>query len=113
MTPAFSPPYYTVVFVSRLSGHDPEGYAHTAEEMEALARKQPGFLGMDSVRQGDNGITVSYWRDEESIANWRAVTAHRAAQRKGRDTWYDAYVVHVARVERSYACGGGLENASR
>ena len=52
-------PYYAVIFTSLRTPGD-EGYAQMAEEMETLARKQPGFLDVESARD-DVGITVSYW----------------------------------------------------
>lgn len=73
-------------------------------EMDALAREQPGYLGIDSVRGADGmGITVSYWRDEDSIRAWKAVARHRAAQAAGQEKWYEHYEVRVAKVERAYA----------
>ncbi|ABC82886.1 antibiotic biosynthesis monooxygenase family protein, partial [Anaeromyxobacter dehalogenans] len=72
--------------------------------MEALARVQPGFLGVESARGADGlGITVAYWRDEDAIRRWRELADHRAAQRAGRERWYRAYRVRVCRVEREYA----------
>jgi heme-degrading monooxygenase HmoA len=96
------PPYYAVIFTSRRT-EDDEGYGETAERMVALAAEQPGFLGVDSARTPDGiGITVSYWRDEESIAAWRAHAEHTETRRRGRERWYQAFHVHVARVERAY-----------
>ncbi|HEY5551413.1 MAG TPA: antibiotic biosynthesis monooxygenase, partial [Opitutaceae bacterium] len=96
------PPYLAVIFTSRL-GHDDAGYAAMAAEMEELASKQPGYLGIESARGADRvGITVSYWRDEESVRAWKAVARHRAAQAAGRAKWYEHFEVRVARVERAY-----------
>lgn len=96
------PPYLAVIFTSRLS-HDDKGYAAMAAEMEALAAGQPGYLGIESARGADRiGITVSYWRDEESVHAWKAVARHRAAQAAGRVQWYEHFEVRVARVERAY-----------
>jgi heme-degrading monooxygenase HmoA len=96
------PPYYAVVFTS-LRTPENAGYAETAEAMFALVREQPGFLGADSARGPDRlGITVAYFRDEESIAGWRANADHTAARKLGRERWYDSYAIHVARVERAY-----------
>lgn len=60
------PPYYAVIFTSRRSTVE-DGYTVTAERMLALAAQQPGFLGVDAARSDGTGITVSYWRDEDSI----------------------------------------------
>lgn len=101
------PPYYTVVFTSHLRP-DPDGYAETAGRMEELVEKVPGFLGYESARTpGGLGITVGYFRDEESIAAWQRNLEHQEAQRRGRAEWYERYSLHVGRVERSY----GFERA--
>ena len=72
--------------------------------MEELAAQQPGYLGIESARGADGlGITVSYWRDRESIAAWKANLEHREAQSHGREQWYSRYVVRVAKVEYDYA----------
>lgn len=97
------PPYWAVVFSSQRTDVDAEGYARMAEAMASLAPSQDGFLGLESSRDaGGFGITVSYWRDEASIATWKRVAAHVAAQRAGHARWYEDFVVRVARVERAY-----------
>jgi heme-degrading monooxygenase HmoA len=101
------PPYYAVIFSSLRTDRDNGAYAEAAARMLALAAEQPGFLGVDSARGADrSGITVSYWRDEESIKAWREHAAHLPIQRTGRGHWYEWYAVHVARVERSYHFSG-------
>ncbi|WP_143590601.1 antibiotic biosynthesis monooxygenase family protein [Thermoactinospora rubra] len=103
MTGPFAPPYHLAVFVSRRTGEDAEGYGETARLMLELAAGQPGYLGVDSVRGADGlGITVAYWRDEESLVAWREHAQHAVARRTGRERWYEEFVVHVARVERAY-----------
>ncbi|MFQ2014570.1 antibiotic biosynthesis monooxygenase family protein [Aeromonas sp. 603607] len=94
------PPYYAVIFTSLRTGED-AGYGAMAERMVELAQRQSGFLGMESARDGV-GITVSYWRDLESIRNWKAELEHKEAQRLGREKWYSAFKTRIARVERDY-----------
>ncbi|MCC7014165.1 MAG: antibiotic biosynthesis monooxygenase [Planctomycetes bacterium] len=98
------PPYYAVIFTSRRTAGESEDYGHSASELLELARRQPGFLGVESVRDCERvGITVSYWRDEDSIAAWKQLAVHLVAQRAGRERWYEHYEVRVARVERAYS----------
>ena len=97
------PPYFSVIFTSRHSGNDSAEYARAAENMIALATDQPGFLGIESVRDADGtGITVSYWRDEDSIRRWYTNAEHQLVQQLGREKWYQRYIVRVAQVEREY-----------
>lgn len=94
------PPYYAVIFTSHKTV-DSAGYAETAERMLELAAEQPGFLGVESVRE-DLGITVSYWADLESIRLWKHNAEHRIAQKTGMRRWYSSYKTRIALVERDY-----------
>lgn len=99
-TPA--PPYYAVVFTSQRGDPDPD-YDTMAMRMVELAASQPGYLGVESVRDASGlGITVSYWASESAIADWRHQVDHVAARARGRRDWYQAYRVRVARVERDH-----------
>ena len=96
-------PYYAVIFSSTLAD-DAEGYGAMAARMVDLAKEQEGFIGIESAARTAEGfgITVSYWRDLESIKSWKAVSEHAAAQKMGREAWYQNYRLRIARVEREY-----------
>jgi heme-degrading monooxygenase HmoA len=94
------PPYYAVIFSTYRTEGD-NGYSAMAERMEELAKTQPGFLGIESVRE-EMGITVSYWKDLESIKNWKQNSEHMVAQKMGREKWYATFKLRIAKVERDY-----------
>jgi len=93
-------PYYAVIFTSVRTEGD-HGYAEMAVRMVELAGQQDGFLGVESARN-EIGITVSYWRDLESIRNWRENFDHTIAREKGRKEWYQTFKVRIAKVESDY-----------
>ncbi len=93
-------PYYAVIFTSTRTEGD-NGYNEMSELMESLAKKQSGFLGVDSARN-KIGITVSYWESLETIKNWKQQSEHLLAQQKGRNEWYNWYNVRICKVEREY-----------
>lgn len=96
------PPYYSVIFVNQKIQED-DGYADMADRMVVLARQQPGFLGIDTTRDESGfGMTVSYWKDIESIKLWRNHPEHLEAQKKGQTEWYQSYSLQIAKVERGY-----------
>lgn len=99
-------PYFAVIFTSKRLiddiGNENTSYAEMANRMLELAAQQPGYLGVDSVRENGKGITVSYWSDEKSIQHWKEQMEHQQAQKLGKTRWYDNYSVRVAKVERSY-----------
>ena len=94
------PPYYAVIF-SSVSTENVEAYLELAEKMVELGSKQEGFLGLESARN-DLGITVSYWKDLESIKKWKENSEHAFAQLQGRKKWYQSYKTRIAKVERDY-----------
>lgn len=105
------PGVVAVIFTSARTPDDEAGYALAAGAMESLARLQPGFLGIESVRDpvSRRGISVSYWRDEACARAWKAVREHEDVQRLGRQRWYERYDVVVATVTRAYAHLGSID----
>ncbi|MDH5181638.1 MAG: antibiotic biosynthesis monooxygenase [Gammaproteobacteria bacterium] len=94
-------PCYAVIFSSIRADTD-DDYQATAERMLELAAQQDGFLGVESVRDSRQGITISYWRDQAAITAWREHAEHRLAREAGREKWYRAFQVRICKVERSY-----------
>jgi heme-degrading monooxygenase HmoA len=100
------PPYYVAIFTSLRNPGD-DGYGAMSARMVDLVREQPGYLGMESLRNADGrGITLSYWDSLESIQAWKRDAEHLEAQRLGREQWYESYAIRVARVERQAFFGG-------
>ncbi len=92
------PPYYAVIFTSVRTEGD-NGYAEMADRMVELAQHQDGFLGVESARN-EIGISVSYWRDLDSIRKWKENVDHSLAREKGRAEWYKSFKTRIALVER-------------
>lgn len=94
------PPYFAVIFTTTRTEGD-NGYSEMSEKMFELASRQDGFLGVESARD-NTGITVSYWRDLESIKKWKDNPEHSIARNRGRSEWYKCYKTRIAKVERDY-----------
>jgi heme-degrading monooxygenase HmoA len=65
-------------------------------------RRQCRGFGVESARD-ERGISVSFWKDEASIENWKQQAEHLTAQQRGKQQWYSHYELHVARVERYHS----------
>jgi len=94
------PPYYAVIFTSVRTDGD-KGYSDMSDKMIELVKQQEGFLGFESARK-EIGITVSYWKDLESIRKWREHADHKIARESGRSKWYSAFKTRIAKVESDY-----------
>lgn len=94
--------YYAVIFTSNLS-NDTADYSTVADKMEALAKQQPGFLGVESARDHAGlGITISYWESLEAIENWKQNVLHKEAKKRGREQWYENFHLRICLVEKEF-----------
>jgi heme-degrading monooxygenase HmoA len=90
-----------ILFRSKLTAQAGEDYETMNAEMETLVRQTPGFIDVKSYQAEDGErLTVVWWRDEESLREWRQQVRHREAQSTGRKKWYACYKMEVANVTR-------------
>ena len=91
--------YFAAIFTTQRSESGDDIYEMMASRMVALAQKQPGFLGLESVRSNDGiGITVSYWSDRDAIQKWGKQAEHVSFQAMGRQEFYHWYRIRIAEV---------------
>ena len=101
------PPYYAVIFTSVQNlNTDDENFAYNemAKRMNELAKLQTGYLGMETARN-ETGITISYWKTLNDIAQWKQNSEHVVAQQMGIKNWYLCYTTRICLVERDYSFG--------
>jgi heme-degrading monooxygenase HmoA len=71
-------------------------------ELEAIE----GFVSIERCESLTNPgkiLSLSFWRDEKAIAEWRNRPAHRGAQEQGRMRVFADYRLRIAEVRRD--CG--------
>jgi heme-degrading monooxygenase HmoA len=72
------------------------------DELMKIIASQKGYLGIESARNQNNGITISYWKNTDSILAWKENEWHKKAIAKGKLTWYDSYSIKICKVVREY-----------
>jgi len=80
-------------------------YLDTAKRLRPLLAEVDGFVSIErfeSLTQPGKILSLSFWRDEESVRRWRNVEEHRRAQDAGRRTIFADYRLRVAQVIRDY-----------
>ena len=80
-------------------------YLDIAAELKPLLDEIDGFISIErfeSLTRAGTLLSLSFWRDEESVARWRKLETHRAAQVKGRKGVFADYRLRVATVLRDY-----------
>lgn len=80
-------------------------YLDTAADLRPLLDEADGFISIErfeSLAVPGKFLSLSFWRDEAAVAQWRKMEEHRAAQKKGRAGVFEKYRVRVAQVLRDY-----------
>lgn len=92
---------YAVIFKATINKLD-ETYSKTASRMRELAMNKYGCSEFISVTEGEQEISISYWKDQKDIIEWKNNAEHIVAQEKGRSKWYKSYNVQIVEVLREY-----------
>lgn len=88
-----------ISFRSKLTPAAGDDYAEAADQMLAYAQDMPGFIAIKSYRADDGErLTLVWWRDAVSLADWRQHPQHVEVKRTGREKWYEYYKMEVAEV---------------
>lgn len=83
----------------------------TQEYLDIAAQLRPkldtidGFISIErfeSLYEPGKVLSLSFWRDEQAVEEWRRYEAHRAAQAKGRAEVFRDYRLRIAGVVRDY-----------
>jgi heme-degrading monooxygenase HmoA len=80
-------------------------YLDIAAQLRPLLDSIDGFISIErfeSLSQPGKILSLSFWRDEEAVAAWRQLEAHRGAQMKGRSVIFEDYRLRVAAIVRDY-----------
>ncbi len=92
---------YAVIFRAKIAEMDEE-YGRTAERMRHLAIEKYGCTEFTSVTEGDEEISISYWKTQEQIKAWKNDAEHITSQELGKAKWYRWYKIQVVEVVREY-----------
>jgi heme-degrading monooxygenase HmoA len=82
-----------------------DDYLAIAASLRDDLAKVDGFLGVErfqSLTDPDKLLSLSFFRDEDAVAAWRALPRHRTAQSAGRSGVFRDYRLRVAGVLRDY-----------
>jgi heme-degrading monooxygenase HmoA len=84
---------------------DGDAYFARAAELRPLLDAIDGFISIERFQSLSNPsrvLSLSFWRDEAAITQWRNIDAHRAAQAEGRANILRDYRLRIAEVVRDY-----------
>jgi heme-degrading monooxygenase HmoA len=82
-----------------------QAYLDTAADLRPHLETVDGFISIErfeSLSQPGKVLSLSFWRDEAAVQQWRKLDVHRQAQAAGRDHVFVNYRLRVAQVLRDY-----------
>lgn len=94
-----------VIFEVKPNAGMRDPYLDLAAHMRPLAEKVDGFISVErfeSVMEEGKLLSLSFWRDEAALEEWRNLEQHRGMQTKGRDDLFADYRLRIAEVVRDY-----------
>ncbi|MGO4379367.1 antibiotic biosynthesis monooxygenase [Pseudoduganella sp. RAF19] len=80
-------------------------YLDIAASLRPLLDQVDGFISIErfqSLNNPDKLLSLSFFRDEAAVAQWRQLEAHRSAQSAGRHALFQNYRLRIASVVRDY-----------
>ena len=81
-------------------------YLAIAAELREHLQELPGFISVErfqSLTDPHKLLSLSFWEDEASLAQWRNLEEHRKAQAEGRGKLFSEYRIRVCSVIRDYS----------
>jgi heme-degrading monooxygenase HmoA len=96
----------TVIFEAFLAKGKWDKYLDITAKLRPELNKIEGFISIErfqSIANPEKVLSLSFWENEESIAQWRNIELHRAAQAKGRKSIFEDYRIRIANVVRDYS----------
>lgn len=95
-----------VIFEANLHLDKQARYLDIASELKPLLEQIDGFIAIErfqSLSESGKILSLSWWRDEESVLAWKKNVFHQQAQAEGRASIFSYYRIRVARVLRDYS----------
>ena len=80
-------------------------YLDIAGELRAELDGIDGFISIErfeSLTMRGKILSLSFWRDEDAVRQWRNLDVHRSAQQAGRNGIFADYRLRIADVVRDY-----------
>ncbi|CUH88236.1 Antibiotic biosynthesis monooxygenase [Phaeobacter sp. CECT 5382] len=94
-----------VIFEVQIAEGQKDAYLDVAAGLRSVLAEVDGFISVErfqSLSDPEKLLSLSFFRDEKAVAEWRQLAEHRKAQSKGRAGIFSDYRLKVAEVLRDY-----------
>ena len=96
---------YAVIFEVEAKDGRADRYFELAAQLRSELAKIDGFISVErfeSLTNKGKYVSLSFWRDEAAIKDWRTHMGHQMAQHEGKESVFKDFRIRVAQVVRDY-----------
>ncbi len=94
-----------VIFEVRPYRERKQQYLDIAADLRPILEEIDGFISVErfqSLTDEAKILSISFFRDEAAVKQWRTTELHRRAQAMGRASIFEDYRIRIASVIRDY-----------
>ena len=95
-----------VVFEFHVNKNRGKDYFLEVEKLQTELQNAEGFIGVERFESNNTKgyyVSISTWKDDESVNKWHKNSKHAIAQNIGKKEIFKSFRIRVAKVFRDYS----------
>lgn len=95
-----------VVFQFSTKPNMSDEYFNEVELLKKELENEKGFISAErykSTNDNDSYVSISTWKDKESVERWHQNKKHQFSQNKGKEEIFKSFRIRVAEVFKDYS----------
>ncbi|ELZ5940730.1 antibiotic biosynthesis monooxygenase [Providencia vermicola] len=95
-----------VIFEVQIQPNQQTRYLALAEELKTLLTNVSGFIAIErfqSLSTEGKMLSLSWWKDEDAVLQWKNHVLHAKAQQEGRESIFSYYKISITHLVREYS----------
>ena len=81
-------------------------YFREVELLKEEIKNEQGFISAERYKSNtkkDYYVSISTWKDKQSVENWHKNKRHQVSQNKGKEKIFKSFRIRVAEVFKDYS----------
>ncbi|MCE9839504.1 antibiotic biosynthesis monooxygenase [Proteus sp. G2618] len=95
-----------VIFEVNIKPGKQDRYLSLATDLKPLLKDIEGFISIErfqSLSTEGNLLSLSWWKNEEAVLQWKKNILHKSAQQEGRESIFNFYKISMVSLMREYS----------
>ncbi|GLX62845.1 monooxygenase [Proteus vulgaris] len=95
-----------VIFEVKVKQGKQNHYLSLAADLKPLLQDIEGFISIErfhSLSTQEKLLSLSWWKNEEAVLQWKKNILHKKAQQEGRESIFDFYKISIVSLTREYS----------